>query len=128
MDWIEQLLAHLQALGLGEVGVNLFRHKMPAPVESGLLVVTLMPIEVHPDARQYYSGTVQIIARARTVDGATQKANSVIDAIGDEIIDLETVKIVHLRPRHLPLPFPSSEGDLVEASVNFDIKFLTKNL
>lgn len=122
----EELLVHMQDLGLGVIGQDLFRHHMPEKVSSGLLLTIQTPTSVNPYAIGYRKGQIQLVARAKTADQATAKANDTIKTLSGEGLDLPSVKVLRLYPRHEPLLYPKSEGALYEASVNFDIVFVQK--
>ena len=123
---LEELLIHMQGLGLGTPGQNLFRHQMPEQIQEGLLVTSQVPADIHPYVIQYRKGSIQVIARSPNGDAAITKLNGVVDAISGEGLDLPSARVLRLYPRHEPLLYPKSEGALYEASVNFDIVFTLK--
>lgn len=126
MNWQEELLQHLEFIGIGSIGIDLFRSHLPDEVLSGTLLLTLMPIDIDQHAANYCRGSIQIVCRDPSEDAAVDKANSVINAIGVGSFELDSIKVIKLKAKHLPLPYPRSAGGLVEASVNFDINFVIK--
>ena len=113
----------LEAASLGDPGSTLFWGKMPLECQSGLLVTTQTPISIHSYVSELRRGTFQVIARHKTFDGASTLADSVIDAMpsGGVIGDM---KFLTLRPSQEPLLYPRSDGDFVEASVNFNFSYI----
>lgn len=126
MNLMEEILVYLASLNIGVIGQTLFRSRMPSDVQEGTLLINLMPLEISPDAKKYCYGSLQIVCRSANEDVAVNKANSIINAIGEGQINLPNFKILKFKANHLPLPYPKSPGGLIEASVNFDINFVIK--
>lgn len=120
---LQPIVDKLQTESLGTPGVDLFREQMPHQVVKGMLVTQQMPVERNPYAPGYRKGSFQVIVRDAVYDDARTTANSVIDAITGDGITLGDMKFRFIRARHDPLLFPRSDGDLVEASVNFDFVY-----
>ena len=84
------------------------------------MVTSQRPIGISTDVRDLRRGSFQVIARSATHEGA---ANSVIDAMptGGQIGDM-LFRVLH--PEHEPLLYPRSDGNSIEASVNFKFVYI----
>lgn len=116
----------LQTLEFGSLGTNLFYEHMPVTVKRGLLVTAQTPITRDKYVARLRSGSFQVIARQLDDEDYQDPEvilNGVIDAIAGENVIIGDMRFLYLRARHDPLVFPKSDGNVVEASVNFDILF-----
>lgn len=121
---IERLAEHLSQNGLGLfLGENLFIGQLPSTISSGILVTSQMPIYI--DAyTQLKKGEIQVVTRDKDVMEALTMMNNVKWAL-EKHPDLHIwgLKIHLLRAKHEPLIYPRSDGDLIEASVNFELVY-----
>lgn len=119
---LEALAGVVQTAGLGVPGKTLFIHTIPSNVKSGIgLLMPLDGIAIDSELPGYRKGKVQAIVRhVEHALGATM-ANSVMDALTFLNRDLTGIHVHYCRPRHEPIVFPKSTGDLLEFSINFDI-------
>lgn len=87
------------------------------------MVTSQRPIGISTDVRDLRRGSFQVIARSATHEGARAAANSVIDAMptGGQIGDM-LFRVLH--PEHEPLLYPRSDGNSIEASVNFKFVYI----
>lgn len=125
---VEHIANVLAAANVGEIGKTLFAHRMPAEVTKGVLVLApLAGDEIDHELPGWRRGRFQIIARARTPLEATMLALQATLALTwhktrilPEAPPFPAVEVRYLRPMHDPAVYPKSEGNLVEASVNFE--------
>lgn len=123
---LEAIANELEAEGFGTVGVNIFYEEMPSAVDRGLLVTAMTPITRNPYAPDWRQGAFQVISRQLDDDDYQDPAailENVINAISGEGKVIGDMTFRQLRARHDPFVFPKSNGNIVEASVNFDIVF-----
>lgn len=116
----------LQAEGFGVVGQTIFCEMMPAAVKRGLLVTAQMPIGRNVYVGEMRTGSFQIISRQlddHEYEDPTVILDSVIAAMSGQGIIIDDMNFRFIRPRTDPFVFPKSDGNIVEASVNFDILF-----
>lgn len=124
--WLEDLALHLRAMNHPDVGTNVFVHALPSTVETGVMLASgYQGMPVDPYIPEYYKGPMQIIARAKKSAQAEAIASAISKALTMEEVTVGNIIVRRCHPRHLPVPFPRSNGDYFEASVNFDICFLS---
>lgn len=116
------LVQHLENEGLGTIGQDLFRNNMPASVNEGLVVVTQMPIIIDSYLGTC-KGSFQIIARASDYDTPRLKMTEVMIAMNGQGAIHGDMLFHFIKARNEPMIFPKSEGDQIEASVNFDFVY-----
>ena len=109
----------LEAENFGTIGKDLFRNFMPHDVREGLLVTIQMPVEIDRYLN-YCKGSFQVVARGTDWESPRLVMVDVSKVLCGEGLSLGDMYFYFMRPRHEPLIFPKSEGDLIEASVNFD--------
>lgn len=128
---MEHVAARILAAGLDyTAGTNLFIHRMPSNVTKGLVVLpALVGTEIPRDLRGFMRGSFQIITRDPSplvsASQALAAANAVELDAGWVMLpatgSTPEARVHSLLARHLPIVFPrSDEGDVYEASVNFD--------
>lgn len=124
--WIDELAEYVEAAGIEDYDGVVYAQTLPPHLTEGVMVSsTLVGIPVDPELPGFHQGGFQMVARAKTSERAEVIAQAVIDAIEtEESVMLDTIKINYIRPRHLPVSFPRSEGDHYEAVVNFDLCFV----
>ena len=105
------------------VGEDLFTFSMPPQVKEGVIVVTETAGQ-HVDHYMpgIFKGRYQIISRSPDYDAAYDRAQELFDLLNMREVDLGDYVVTYSMPRHTPMPYRRSEGDLVECSVNFNIR------
>ena len=115
--------------GLATPGVNLFIHKMPSKVESGILLLNKLsgtPIDF--ELPGYRRTGFQVIVRHTDYTAGIELMENVVSSLtikGGETL-LGDMHVKHILPKHEPVVFPVSEGDFLEISVNFDAVYIQK--
>lgn len=129
----ELIAARLAAAGLGIVGETIFIHHMPADVAEGILLRgPLTGIPYDPYLPGLYKTQFQVVIRAQAHAVGNAKAKAVVDALssksGYDLIDPATsalsMRIHNLLPETLPIVFPRLEGNGIEWSIHFDIRYV----
>lgn len=111
----------------GEVGKRpIFAFQQVDFADDAILLTTgsLGEGMIDEELPSYYKAEVQVIVSARTILDARDTANQLVDALTLREVDLgEGVIIKRCFPRHRPYVYTKNEGQLVEASVNYDITY-----
>jgi len=106
------------------VGRDLFVYSMPATVKRGVLLVTESAgNHVLHETPGAFEGRYQIIVRDPDYEKGYARAEEMFDMLNLIEMDLTTYVVTYSRPRHTPLPFSRSSGDLIEFSINFDFRY-----
>lgn len=123
--WIDEIAEHIDTLPItGKPDVTHVQ-TLPAGVDLAMMIAApLTGMGVDPELPGFHKGPFQLVVRHRTAKEAEELAQRVSDAVETEIgVDLTKVHINYIRPRHLAVSFPRSDGDYFEAVVNFDLCF-----
>lgn len=128
---IEAIVNFLRSQNIPEIGSNVFAYNLNT--ETGVLVTTT-GFRTSSDIPNFYKGSLQVVVRSRKTDTSLGIAKNISDLIDSHArrskgqtpdIGDSSYSIKYIFARHLPIPFPRSEGDLFEASVNFDVCFMS---
>lgn len=116
---------YLQDQGWGTIGSSVFVYNMPESVREGILVLgpeSGTRIDHYlPDFRKT---SFQLIFRASDHGSGEEFAHRVSKSLTGDEIQMQGMYVKRIHPRHEPIVFPSSKGDLLEFSVNFDIVYV----
>lgn len=123
MTNLDMVVEYLEAMGWGTPGVNLFRGNMPDAIHEGLLLTIQTPVTINPYVYALRQGAFQVIARGTDEDEVKQRLMGVSDTLNVQGLELGDMTFRYIKPRHEPLVFPRSGGDLIESLVNFDFVF-----
>lgn len=107
------------------VGQTIFCRSMPAGVSRAVLVLLdHYDGEADQEIPGRYFQPYQLVVRDPDSSAGLVRANELMVLLRREIpVELDTVKMINSRPRHLPLDYRRSDGDLIEWSLNFDAVF-----
>lgn len=124
--WLDDIADYYEAKRPADLAeVRVFIHTMPANEKRAIMFAGSyngMPVDA--ELPGFHKGPMQVVVRATKSSDAEQIAQAVSDAIETEVETIQgNLKMIHIRPRHLPVPFPRSGGDYYEAVVNFDVCF-----
>lgn len=121
---LQAVVEYLQAQNQGKIGVDLFAYFMPADIENGVLVINSTPVSIDP-----YMGTrggsLQIIVRGNDVLKIKSKAEALSGLLNQEGLSLGGMSFRDLHPTHEPFIYPRTDGNHLEASVNFSFVYTT---
>lgn len=105
-------------------GVDLFVYSMPAPVTAGVLLThESAGNRVDHEMPGIFEGRFQVIVRDTDYDLGFQRAWEIFYLLTLLEQDLTDYIVTYCRPRHTPMPFSRSDGDLIEFSINFDLRY-----
>lgn len=109
------------------MGRDLFVYSMPASAKSAVLIVTENAgNQVDHEVKGVFKGRYQIIVRDSDMGRCTTRAYELFDLLDLTETDVGEYVITYSRPRHTPNPIGGrSEGDLIEMSINFDLRYRT---
>lgn len=124
--WLDNIAVLLRATTVRNLPRNsVFVHTIPANVPTGAMLASgYQGMKIDPELPGYHKGSLQLIVRAKTSLAAEEIAQEISEILDFEGREVGDILINYIRPRHLPVVFPSSKGDHYEASVNFDICFV----
>lgn len=125
---VEHIVARLAASGLGIAGKDLFAYHMPETIKQGLVVTSrLEGEEIDEGMGSYRRGTFQIVARSPSFPTSAQLVRRAATAValrGWQTLPAAgaapATAVLFIRAQAEPILFPVSDGDLVEASVDFE--------
>lgn len=131
---VEQIMDRLAVANVGTPGTTLFAHKMPATVTKGVLVLApLTGSEIDYELPGWRRSRYQIIARAPSVSEAmtlAMAASAALTWLLPRTVPASgmypSIEVKYFRPLHDPIVYPRSEGNLVEASVNFETAYVNR--
>lgn len=121
---LEPIATYLEGQTTLVTGQTLFVYSMPDTIRRGVLLrlpLTGTPID-HEIPGRYFT-SLQAVIRDNDYTRGETTANTVKDALDLRHVQVGDMFLTYLRPRHLPIPFPRAESDLIEFSVNFDVRF-----
>lgn len=117
LDAIADMIIAQAGVPAGEV----FIQHMPAAATTGVLLLIELPgLDVDAELPGKHKGRFQVVVRGTDYKATEERAQVVSDALatqrriaaGDWLFDW-------IVPQNLPFPFPRTEGNVQEFSVNF---------
>lgn len=120
------IVAYLQAQGLGTAGVDVFAHRMPAHVKSGILIRgPLDGIKHDHYIPGYFKAPIQVIYRhfdQVTGDTKAKQISAALTLHNCQFSDagVPAMHVQQMLPNTLPIHYPRLEGEGIEWSLNFD--------
>jgi len=125
---LEPIADYLEAelINLGyETPLYIFH--FPETERSGiLLLANLIGAKVDPDIENYRKGRFQAIVRATDYMQGEILAYAIENVLTMREKDLGSIKVKLCSPRHDPIAFQRSDGDVIEFSVNFNFVYILK--
>lgn len=129
MTYLLDLATHMETLGLGATtgyDKNIFVYQMPESVASGILLKdAALGTLIDHELPKYYQTEFQCIVRSKTHAEGEAKAEAVSTAMTILNQTIGTLNVNYIRPRHVPMVFPVSDGDYLEWLITFDTSFVT---
>lgn len=120
---LEPIVDFIHQAGVAKKAETLFAYNMPN-VDFGVLVLSKTPISIHPYHKGRYEGTFQIVVRGRQAEEVLGPAGQLIALLNGEGIEMGNMRFLTLTPLHTPMLFPRSDGNMLEASVNFSFTYI----
>lgn len=126
---MEQVANMLVAAKLGTLSKDVFVHRFPPTVNEGLLVLArLEGQEIDAGMGSYRRGPFQIVARSANVLTAQRKIRAAIPAVTfygwrslpPAGLASTPSRVLFIRVLSEPVIYPVSDGDLIEASADFE--------
>lgn len=126
---LESIAQHLSA---ADVGVriegfdrNIFIHQMPSIVKRGVLIRgPQSAVMIDHELPGYFKTSFQVIVRSDDHRRGQELAEAVSNALTIRLEQMiGQMKVRQIYPKHLPLVYPTSEGDRLEWSINFFAAF-----
>ncbi|MCG5512858.1 minor capsid protein [Ectothiorhodospira shaposhnikovii] len=116
---------YLEAQGVGVVGRDIFVRNMPYTVRRGILITEpLTGTMIDPELPDYYKTRINLIVRSQTYEDGLALAETLVDRLKLNETRMQGVLVKYMHPRHLPVPYPISDGENLEISVSFDVVFV----
>lgn len=121
MNKLEAIVDHMQTLGFGTPGTDIFIHQMPPQVRKGILVLddNDQSTEIDEYIPKLRRSHFRMIVRAAGYAEGYQLAKSLRDAIDFHRVTLGDYIFLRLRPTYDPVAYPTPDSDTIEVSVNF---------
>lgn len=127
MSYLLDVATYLEQQGIGYTtgrAKDIFIYEMPETVtEAVLLKDAPLGNEIDHELPGYIVGDFQVIVRAKEIADGEAKADAVSSALTILNQTIGSLSVNYIRPRHLPMVFPVSEGDYREWLVMFDTNF-----
>lgn len=120
---LQPVLEYVATQNLGVRGRDLFRYFMPSDIDEGILITSQMPHPLNPYLPGKYMGDFQVIVRGIDVDEVRSRAVSLLKALTLRSVTMGEMRFFYIQPRHAPLVYPKSDGNYIEASVNFECQY-----
>ena len=122
---LEPIAEALEVGGIGTRGTSIFIHRMPEKVTAGILLLSRLtgtPIDREiPGLRKT---SFQVIVRGRDYANGYNLAEQISALLTIEGGMLGDINIHWILPKHEPVVYPVSKGDLLEISVNFEAVYV----
>lgn len=120
---LEPIVNYLAANGIGRKGNTLFAYNLPN-VDFGILVIAKSPVMINPYQKSRKSGQFQLVVRGRQAREVLRPAEQAVKLLDGEGIVMGDMRFLVLKPVHEPLLYPRSDGNMLEASVNFSFEYI----
>lgn len=100
---------------------------MPADLKSGVVLVP-SPVggRIDHEIPGIYEERFQAIVRDPHYQPGMDRAEELFNLLTLLNVDMGEYVVDYCRPRHTPFAYPRSDSDLLEFSVNFDVRYRTR--
>jgi len=127
MTYLLDIATFMQEQGLGyTTGRNkdIFVFSMPESVSGGILLKDFpLGTEIDHELPGYFVTEFHVIVRSTGHAEGEEKAEAISAALTILNQAVGSLNVNYIRPRHIPMVFPVSQGDYLEWLVTFDINF-----
>ena len=122
---LESIAAKLEEDGVGIQGQTLFVHRMPESISAGVLLLNrLSGTPINHELPGLRKTSFQVIVRDTDYTSGFTKAEQISELLSIEDQALGNMNIHWILPKHEPVVYPVSRGDLLEISVNFEAVYV----
>lgn len=121
----EPIATYLQDRGIGIVGESIFAYTLPPDLDMAIAIIPpLSGTPIDAELPGYRRGKFQVIVRTPTHQDGDTIARQIMSELTLVNSQIGPMSIKYIRPRHEPVVYPSSKGDLLETSVNYDAVYV----
>lgn len=109
------------------ISESVFVWHMPENYEVGVLLLSSLPgSKLHETIPCYKRGKFNAIIRHRDYQSGYSLSKQVSEHLkmNRQNLDEGLINVKFCRPTHDPVAFPSSKGDLIEFSINFETSYV----
>jgi hypothetical protein len=126
MKFLKNMLTLLEQANLGQPGKSLFLFELPGSAEKAIVLLPqLSGTKIDHELPGLLRPGFQLVVRARDHLSGYDLANAAVEALTmNQDTQLDGILVKFVRPRHEPVPYPVSEGNYIEWSVNFDATYV----
>ena len=122
---LEAVAEFLKSERVAVGGKDLFIHEMPSKVSIGVLLLTpLSGTTINHELPKYRTAGFQVIVRHTDHVNGRLLVDQVMASLTMANVTLGGLKVNFIRPKHEPVVYPTSEGDFLEFSVNYDANYV----
>ena len=122
---LESIAEKLEVDGVGTRGASLFVHRMPENVDRGVLLLSrLAGTPINHELPGLRRTSFQVIVRDIDYASGYAKAEQISQLLSIENQLVGDMNIHWILPKHEPVVYPVSKGDLLEISVNFEAVYV----
>ena len=105
---------------------NIFVFSMPETLKEGILLKdAALGTMIDHELPGYFPTEFQVIVRATGYAEGEEKSEAISNTLTVLNQTIGTLNVNYIRPRHVPIVFPVSEGDYLEWLIIHDINFCT---
>ena len=122
MRFLDEMAAHLENEGVAQAGKTVFTNSLPSEVILGIgLFGKLTGDPIDHEVPGLRKTSFQLVVRCQNFDEGYELIQQAMDALTiTKERSLPEFHINYVRPKHDPVSYPVSDGNLIELSVNFD--------
>ena len=127
MTYLLDIATYLEDQGHGYAegrDKDIFVFSMPEMLVEGILLKDApLGTPIDHELPGYFPTEFQVIVRAREYAEGEEKAEAISSTLTVLNQTIGSLNVNYIRPRHVPIVFPVSEGDYLEWLVMFDANF-----
>lgn len=128
MSYLSDIAVFMEEQELGALSgydKDIFVYAMPDTVTSGMLLKDFaLGTNYDHELPKYMKTEFVVVVRSKDFAEGEEKAKAVSDTLTVANQTVGTLNVNYIRPRHVPMVFPVSEGDLIEFLLTFDACFV----
>lgn len=129
MTYLLDIATYLEEQGQGYAtgrDKDIFVYSLPETVKSAILLKdAALGTMIDHELPEYFDTDFQVIIRATGYAEGEEKAEAISTTLTILNQTIGSLNVNFIRPRHVPIVFPVSEGDYLEWLIIFDANFCT---